>query len=312
MEKQPLVSVIIPAYNSASYVAQAVDIALAQSYAPLEIIVVDDGSSDNTAEVLKPYEERIQFVQQANHGPAHARNTAIRRARGELLAFLDADDQWLPEKLALQVPHFLGNPKVGVVHSDWVVLDMETGQRRPSTRPHHLGVGNCYRRLFDDIYVNTPTAVVRRECLERVGMFDEELRVYEDYDLMIRIARHYEFAYLAQPLLIYRKHPHNTTRNQLNCVVGLWKTITKMVEADPSLWHELGKDAVTRKLSQLSFGAGYFYYDQGDFRAARRCFFESLSWRPSRYAALLWLATCLPRPLVQRLRALKGRWQAGR
>jgi glycosyltransferase involved in cell wall biosynthesis len=310
MNERPLVSVVIPAYNNAQYVTQAVDSALTQTYSPVEIIVVDDGSTDNTAELLAGYRERISFVRQENRGPAGARNAGIRQARGELLAFLDSDDLWFPEKLERQVPVFLKNPRVGVVHSDWLRLDRGADGYRPSTRPHHECNGNCYHRLFFDNCVHTSTAVLAQACVDKVGLFDEGIRGCEDYDLWIRVSRYYEFAYVAQPLAVYRKHSTNITLSLLGMEASWLAAVRKMLQADPSLWQTIGKEKVEERLVGLLRGLGYLHYDQGNFTEAHRLFAEGLSYRVSPFLCLLWFATLFPPPLIQRLRSVKHWWKA--
>ena len=205
----PLVSVIIPTFNAARYITCAVDSALAQTYSPIEVIVVDDGSTDNTAQVLDPYKSsNVRYIFQRNSGSVGAvRNRGIREARGEFLAFLDADDLWLPEKLEQQIPVLLSNPKVGLVHSNFDYLDEETGRMFAITRPRHKLVGRCYTRLFFRNTIFASSVVLRRECLDDVGIFDEEIPSgVEDYDLWLRVARQYEFAYVSRRLEIGRAH----------------------------------------------------------------------------------------------------------
>jgi glycosyltransferase involved in cell wall biosynthesis len=117
LSAEPLVSVVIAAYNGAQYLPEAIDSALAQTYPKVEVIVVDDGSTDSTAEVVGAYGARVRYLYQQNAGTAAARNTGIQSAQGELIALLDQDDRWLPEKLARQVPLFFDEPRVGLVHS---------------------------------------------------------------------------------------------------------------------------------------------------------------------------------------------------
>lgn len=114
-KKEPTVSVIIPSYNSAFYLLETLDSVLLQSYQDFEIILVDDGSTDNTKEVIQPYLKYINYVYQENKGPAPARNTGIRGARGKYIAFNDSDDSWLPQKLAIQIDYFQNHPEIGLV-----------------------------------------------------------------------------------------------------------------------------------------------------------------------------------------------------
>jgi glycosyltransferase involved in cell wall biosynthesis len=187
------VSVVIPTYNSAAYLPAAVDSALNQTVPPSEVVVVDDGSTDETAEVLKPYRARVRYILQENKGPAAARNRGIEAANGDLVAFLDADDLWFPRKLEVQLEELTRNPALGLVHSDFLLLDTETGTESPSR--HNAGdfVGECYLKFFARNGVQITTAVARKECLTKVGGFDERIRrpSAEDYDLAFRFARHF-------------------------------------------------------------------------------------------------------------------------
>jgi len=136
------VSVIIPAYNGAAFLPEAIDSVLAQDYEPLEILVVDDGSTDDTHDVLRPYAPRIRYFYQENRGPSAARNLGIERARGDLIAFLDADDRWLPGKLAAQVAALGTQSAAALVHTDVLFWDPTRGSRERPRRPRrHEYVG---------------------------------------------------------------------------------------------------------------------------------------------------------------------------
>jgi glycosyltransferase involved in cell wall biosynthesis len=284
MASSPLVSVVVPAYNSARYVARALQSILGQTYAPLEIIVVDDGSTDDTAGVLAPYRDRIRYFRQANRGPSAARNTGIRHARGELIAFLDADDWWLPEKLERQVPLLRERPKVGVVHSGFEYYDEATGRHLPSDHFHtvlaHELVGNCYVRLIDGNAINTCTAVVRRECFAQAGLFNESLGWMEDYDLWFRVARAYEFAFVPQALAVYRRHGTNTSSQPLRMFQAELAVSCRALVADPELSRAAGRERVHRKLFYLASAIGRHYLNAADLPRARRYFGLALRWCP--------------------------------
>src|SRR5688572_15366487 len=176
MTESPLVSVVIPAYNAARFLPRAVESVLNQSYRPLEVTVIDDGSTDDTARVLEPYRGAIHYLRQPNGGPARARNQGIAQTRGELVAFLDADDLWLPNKLSIQVRSLQDNPRAGVVHSDTFYLDNTTGVQSRRGNPPTDFTGDCYPLMFQRNRITLSTVVVRRECLEQVGGFDERIR----------------------------------------------------------------------------------------------------------------------------------------
>lgn len=216
-----LVSVVVPVFNGARYLAESLDSALAQDYPQVEVIVVDDGSTDATPEVLARYGDRVRVIRQPNQGAAVARNAALRVARGEYLAFLDADDRWLPHKLRIQIAHLRRNPQVDLVYSSWSVVERSDPQALDIVGPEPReedaidpgGSGWIYNALLLDCIVHTTTVVMRRRLLDAVGLFDPELRRGQDYDFWLRASRVTPIHKLAAVLSIYRLHDANSTRD---------------------------------------------------------------------------------------------------
>lgn len=200
-------SVIVPVYNREHIVPRALDSILAQTYEPLEIIAIDDGSTDGSRRVLEDYSHRypgvVRVVGQSNAGPAVARNTGLRRARGEYIAFLDSDDIWVQNKLELQVPLLVGN--VGLVYSGIEEIDA-LGRSLGTVRCEADMRGDIYRHLLVRNRMTGGTVLTSREVLDRVGMFDENLRAAENWDLWIRISREFEIDFVDLPLTRYLKH----------------------------------------------------------------------------------------------------------
>jgi cellulose synthase/poly-beta-1,6-N-acetylglucosamine synthase-like glycosyltransferase len=198
-----LVSVITATYNMAGYIGETLDAILAQDYPHIESIIIDDGSTDNTMEVLEPYlkDPRVRVVQQANAGQTVAKNRGIAEAKGEFIAFCDADDTWRQDKLTLQIPRF-DDPEVGVVFSDIICIDGEG--EVIDIRPMDRVGGKITAPLLVDNYVPFPTSVARASVLEEVNGFDESLTMSIDYDLWLRISVKYLFAYVEEPLANYR------------------------------------------------------------------------------------------------------------
>jgi hypothetical protein len=185
-----LVSVVIPAYNAASYIVATLNSVFAQTYTNYEIIVVNDGSPDSEAleAALQPHLSKIRYIKQENGGPSSARNTAIRAARGKYIAFLDSDDLWFPHHLARQVERLENDPSIGLVYANGVQLEED----RPigvsfDTTPQSLPV-NFDSLLLERATVGTSSTVVLRQALVQAGLFDEQLRRCEDYDLWLRLA----------------------------------------------------------------------------------------------------------------------------
>jgi len=182
---RPKVSIVIAVYNDESYVADAVESALSQTLAPLEVIVVDDGSTDGTADVLKRYEGSIVIVSQRNQGPGAARNKGLRMSRGEYVSFIDSDDFIIPEKSAQQAEILDGHPEVGLCYGICQAIDARDGHVIKTTRPGH-GASGRSKAPFPPSYP-TLAFMARREWLERVGGYAEDIRLSEDTELRFKL-----------------------------------------------------------------------------------------------------------------------------
>lgn len=200
----PLVSVVTAAYNMGRYIGETVDSILAQTHERLELIVVDDGSTDDTPAVLAAYagDPRVRLLRQANAGQTAAKNRGLREARGEFVGFCDADDRWLPDKLARQLPRFADAPRLGVVYGDFTCID---GEGRPTATPRWpCYSGRITGKLLVDNFVHFPTALARREAIERAGGFDESLTMAIDYDLWLRLSVDWDFLHVPETVVEYR------------------------------------------------------------------------------------------------------------
>ena len=208
-----LVSVVIATYNMGRYLPEAVGSVLAQSYVNVEVCIVDDGSTDDTPTVVRNWQHdpRVHAHRQENGGQARARNRGVALTSGNLVAFLDADDVWLPNKLAQQVPLFAGRPQVGVVYSDYERMDGEGRPLPGGSTPMHRG--RVSGALLIQNFVPFATAVVRRGCLEQYGAFDETLQMGDDYDLWLRLSAHCEFDFIQQSTVRYRVWSGQMSKN---------------------------------------------------------------------------------------------------
>ena len=200
----PLVSVIIPTYNGARFLAQTVESVLAQTYPNVEVLVVDDGSTDETPAVVSGYGERVRYVRQVNSGTAAARNRGIARACGQYVALLDHDDLWLPHKLERQLPAFAGDPSIGVVFAEIEFFRTETGE---VTAQYFPGVELGPHDLLAHRVLPIQTVVFRRSALEAVGPFDVSLRGTDDWDMGIRLAARFRMVGVPETLARVRLHP---------------------------------------------------------------------------------------------------------
>lgn len=207
VKNSPTVSVVIPTYNRAHLTGRAIRSVLNQTYHDFEIIVVDDGSTDNTEEVIKKIQEqdkRIRYIQhEKNKGAAAARNTGIKAAQGEYIAFQDSDDEWLPEKLEKQMKAFATAPAgVGVVYTGHWRIEDNKKIYMPSSMVTQKE-GNIHKELLKEGFgfVITPSAVIRKKCFEKSGMFDENLPRLQEWELFIRVSKYYKFKCIDEPLV---------------------------------------------------------------------------------------------------------------
>lgn len=207
----PKVSVLVSAYNAMKYLPKTINSVLAQTYQDFEIVIVNDGSSDNIGSWFERLaDQRVRLVSQSNQGLASARNAGLAEAKGEYIAFIDADDLWLPTKLEKQVNVLNGNSEIGLVYT-WVSLIDENGKSSGKIRKNY-----ARRNVWVDLTVHNivecgSVALARKDCFEKVGNFDVTLpfSCSEDWDMWLRIAAHYSFELIPEPLVHYRCHINN-------------------------------------------------------------------------------------------------------
>lgn len=205
--KNPTVSVIIPTYNRAHLVGRAIESVLNQTYKDFEIIVVDDGSTDNTEEVIKQFQKqdkRIKYLlHEKNRGGSAARNTGIKAVEGEYITFLDSDDEWLPEKLEKQIIMFQSlEDKIGFVYVGSFIEEQNTGRKMIAKRPFLKKPAHAYKRMLAKNLPGTcSTIMVRSDIFTEVGGFDEQLTSQQDWDFSLRVARDYQIVCVPEYLV---------------------------------------------------------------------------------------------------------------
>lgn len=213
MEKG-LVTVVIPNYNYAHYLREAIDSALAQTYDPVEVIVVDDGSSDGSREVIESYGTRIKSIFQQNQGVSAARNNGAAAGRGEFIAFLDADDVWLPEKLEKQAAAFAVDDEIGLVHVGVADIDENGNELRRQLDGLSGDVARELLLLERPVILGGGSGLaVRRTAFDEVGGFDTRMSTSADWDLCLGVSRRYRVAFIPEVLLRYRIHGSNMHSN---------------------------------------------------------------------------------------------------
>ena len=250
----PLVSVIIPTYNRWPMLGQAIESVLKQSYQGFELIVVDDGSDDQTAVELMRYGSEIRLISQARRGVAAARNFGVRSSRGAYLAFLDSDDLWKPKKLEIQVA-FMAAHEIQICQTEEVWI--RRGVRVNPKKRHRKPSGDIFRSSLDLCLVSPSAVMMTRELFERVGGFDEALTVCEDYDLWLRVALDTPVHLIPEPLVLKRGgHPdqlsHSTWGLDRFRALALKKLLDAGLQGEKRKW---AIEALANKVAILAHGA---------------------------------------------------------
>jgi glycosyltransferase involved in cell wall biosynthesis len=301
----PKVSVLISSYNFGRYIGTALESVRLQTHQDFEAVVVDDGSTDDSLAVIGRYldDDRFRLVRQRHVGQARAKNRGIEESRGEFIAFLDADDYWLPHKLERQLRQ-LRDPGVGVVFSRRTLID-EEGQ--PFARPSDpMPSGFVLNEMFRQNFVCFSTAMIRRQVVEHVGWFDERLDLAIDYDFWLRAATHYDFAFVDEPLAAYRIGHANLSRRQLDRLHFARFIMERFRERYDG---KLILDPQAVGVSEAETWNHLSVFSRGYSRsAATRFALKALALRPLGVAAWRSVAMAmLPRPLIHLVRRLLGR-----
>ena len=264
----PKVSVNICCYNSERFIEQTVKSVLAQTYGDLEIVIVDDGSTDRTGEIIKSIaDDRIKYHHQENHGLSYARNRAIDLSRGEYIAFLDHDDTWLPEKLAKQVALFQKDSALGLVYSDCYAHNLITGQKVRYSEMTTLYRGRVLEQLFHVDFIPVLTAVIKREVIGKVGKFDLNYKIAEDYEFFVRVADQYPVDFVPEPLAVYHLHEDNSVKKQRrNCFLEEKALLT----AHRGKFSMISEEAFQRRFMLLNRSLALLALAVGDRREARK------------------------------------------
>jgi glycosyltransferase involved in cell wall biosynthesis len=303
------ISVVVPAYNASSWIKETLDSILAQTFQDFEVIVVDDGSTDDTADLIESYGGVVRCVRKTNGGASSARNVGIRCSRGSWIAFVDADDLWLPFKLDLQVRMIDKNPDLVWQYSDAYIFESDSRCIRCLASENHKPYkGDILRQLLMYCFIPSPTPLVRRDVFDQVGFFSESpvTRIGEDWDLWLRIAAMYNVGYVDQPTAGIRQHKTSMI-GSVDLGYYLNSKITVVEEAlqrEPKRLKDLRKTAVANVLAST----GEYMLARGARREARRVFREALMENSSSMRSIfLLLLSFLPAWMIAALR--KGRFR---
>lgn len=305
----PVVSVVIPVFNAARYLPRALESVAAQNYPAdrLETIVIDDGSTDESLEIARSFETRspgIQVFSQPNQGVSAARNLGILVSSGNLIAFLDADDRWLPEKVAAQVKVYQSDPTVGLIHCGFDFVDDDGMDLTDWPRESRLDQGDILLEFICDFFLITSAVMVTRAALDQVGGFDESLMVGEDNELFLRIVSAFQVGCADQNLLKRTVRSDSLSRQDadLDARVDL-TTIENFLTLHP-VFTRKHRERLDGRLANYLFEFGYRLLDEGHVNQARGMLRRSLERRLSVPAARSLLRSYLPDKLASSGRAM--------
>ena len=262
---ESIISVIIPSYNAAKYLPQAINSVLAQTYRQFEIIVIDDGSTDDTQKVITEYSDSVIYIRQPNSGPSAARNKGIQISRGDYIAFLDADDLWVPNKLEDQLIAFQGSKNCAFVCSDWSYFDGE--ERINVSTLKNYEAWNCkadFELMIRENFVLTSSVMVDRQMLSKAGLFWEKLRGAEDRHMWLRLLQHGDAVVCKEILAYKRSHPGNVS-STLNFVRDQIEMVQDVLTWDTVIKNPDRKSILEARYRQIKAGLGYALAKQKNY-----------------------------------------------
>jgi len=311
--REPQVSVVLPLYNGERYLNDALSSVLGQEgFDDWEVVAVDDGSTDGSAEIVSSFaDDRIRLFHQENRGIAATRNVAISRSTGRFIAFLDQDDLWHPEKLRAQIPLFAADPRVGLVYcqSGRVGGDSEEISAGPTVLASWMSGDVRRRMLLGNLVPGTAGVVVRRECFDEVGLFDETLNGSDDWEMWARIAARYDFRFVPRELSYTRLHSANTSLD-VSRMRDQSLRVRAMLFSDPELTrgldHREKRRLHERATARIHSYCATWLLRSGRYREAASDLLMAVRHHPAkpRHAVLLlfallgWMPRCVQRRLI--------------
>lgn len=304
----PTVSVVIAAFNAARWIGETLDSVLAQTYRDFEVIVIDDGSTDETADVVALYGRKVHYFHRENGGQPSARNVGIRAARGSYIAFIDADDLWLPNKLELQMKLLTVRRHLAWVYSDAFYYDTESRSvRKTASQLNKMFDGDILRQLLMGNFIPSPTPVIKKEVFDIIGYFDESplLRIGEDWNMWLKIAAKYIIGYIPQPLAMVRCHATSMI-GSMDLSVSFQselRMVEQAVSRDPVHLTAIRKSALAKVYINA---AQYMLARNVARREPRKMFLHALRLNPCSMMAIGgFIVTFLPPTIIARIKTMR-------
>jgi glycosyltransferase involved in cell wall biosynthesis len=279
--KNPIISIIIPTYNRCNLLPRAINSVLNQSFKNFELIIVDDGSTDETKKIIEKYlkkNSRIKYIYQKNSGsPAQPRNTGIKIAKGNYIAFLDHDDEWFNDKLEKQIKMYIKNNKdnkIGLVGCGAISINTKSKEKKIIKFPPSLKIKSA-KALKKIIPYSCSSIMIKKSIFQEIGLFDEKMRVSDDYDMYIRISRKYRFIFIQEPLFNYYIHENNLSKSNSLINENMIKDVQKIIKKHKKIFSKY-PNIYSKILKKI----GTYYMLKNNHQLASKYFIKSIKVNP--------------------------------
>lgn len=311
------ISAIIPTYNSQDYILDAIKSIQRQTQPVNEIIIIDDGSVDDTKKIVSSVTGNIKYIKQNNHGPSTARNTGIKIAQGDWIAFLDADDQWLEDKIEKQSKVLETFPELHLIAGDMQEINIENKIVTPSVLAKHnllekfqmnqsRTIDNALAALVQKNFIPTGTVLVKRATLLEAGLFNNDIRFGEDLELWAKIAAQHPISCMPDLLMLRRLHNQNATNStkpMMEDLVTVMQSIRHYTKDTLKAQNISADQLVADAWANL----GYWQFVNSNYTGAKKAFLSSLKEQPNKRSLMYLIACFLPRRIIKTLRNTKAR-----
>lgn len=275
------VSIILPCFNGSRWLSEAIDSILCQEFRDFELLIINDGSTDNSETIISSYlkDKRIRYFYQKNRGFSAALNKGIEESKGEFIGFIGQDDLWLPHKLEHQVSFFRNqNQEISLVHSSFYCIN-SVGQIESTANTmdlaSRLSKEGIIKNLFLNNFIGFETVLVDKRCFTEVGLFDEQMVAFSDHDMWLRMAGKFRFAYANLPLVKKRVHDHQLSKNSIQASMDEFLIVKKAVDLYPFL-----NGSLSKKLASLYYNSGIALLQQGNYGVAKKDLLNAIKWEP--------------------------------
>ena len=280
----PLVSIVTPVYNGSQYLSEAIESALAQTYKNFELLIVNDGSTDNSKSIISAYlsNPKIRYFEQQNAGVAAARNLALRYANGKYIGFLDQDDLWLPDKLSTQIEFLKTNQEIAFVHSrqDYIQADGTPIADYPKDWISDLH-GKCFTELFRRNRIAVLTVLLRKSVIDDIGFFNETVSRADDYELWLRICSKYPLGFQDKKLALYRCHDTNASRDYIEMEQAELNALETLYKKNKEAFIFIDKNTLNNRFSKLHTEvANGFFWQKHNYGFALHHYLKALYFKP--------------------------------